>query len=115
MGRRKIYTVVRHVSPDELSGWIRRKEKEVRVLKRLYFIKHLYEGAGVEEAADKVGVVKAVGYEWLRRWNEGSYKGLIPKFGGGRPSALTDVQKDDLVLDLRKKDNWTLSDLSFRG
>jgi len=25
------------------------------------------------------------------------------------------VQKDDLVLDLRKKDNWTLSDLSFRG
>jgi transposase len=31
-------------------------------MKRLYFIKYLYEGDGVEEAADKVEVVKAVGY-----------------------------------------------------
>jgi putative transposase len=87
MGRRRIYQVVRHVSSDELSGWIRRKEKEMRVLKRLYFIKYLYEGAGVEEAADKVGIVKAVGYEWLRRWNKEGYEGLRPKFGGGRPPA----------------------------
>jgi|GEM_PF-1571368 len=43
MGRRRIYTVVKHVSPDELSGWTRRKEK-IRLLKRLYFIKHLYGG-----------------------------------------------------------------------
>jgi putative transposase len=111
MGRRKIYTVVRHVSPDELSGWIRRKEKEIRVLKRLYFIKHLYEGAGVEEAADKVGVVKAVTYEWLRRWNEGGYEGLIPRFGGGRPPALTKVQKEDLVSELRKRENWALAEV----
>jgi len=111
MGRRKIYTVVRHVSPNELSGWIKREEKERRVLKRLYFIKHLYEGAGVEEAADKVGVVKAVGYEWLRRWNEGGYEGLIPRFGGGRPPALTKVQKDDLVSELRKRENWTLAEV----
>ncbi len=111
MGRRRIYAVVRHASPDELSGWIKRKEKEIRVLKRLYFIKHLYEGVGVEEAANKVGVVKAVGYEWLRRWNEDGYDGLIPKFGGGRPPALTEAQKDDLVLELRKKDNWTLTEV----
>jgi putative transposase len=111
MGRRKIYTVVRHVSPDELSGWIRRKEKEIRVLKRLYFIKHLYEGAGVEEAADKVGVVKAVAYEWLRRWNDGGYEGLIPRFSGGRPPALTKVQKEDLVSELRKRENWALAEV----
>jgi putative transposase len=111
MGRRRIYQVVRHVSSDELSGWIRRKEKEIRVLKRLYFIKYLYEGEGVEAAADKVGVVKAVGYEWLRRWNEDGYEGLMPKFGGGRPPALTEVQKDDLLVELRKKDNWALADV----
>jgi putative transposase len=111
MGRRRIYQVVRHVSPDELSGWIRRKEKEMRVLKRLYFIKYLYEGAGVEEAADKVGVVKAVGYEWLRRWNKEGYKGLRPKFGGGRPPALTEGQKDDLIVELRKRDNWALAEV----
>lgn len=111
MGRRRIYQVVRHVSSDELSGWIRRKEKEMRVLKRLYFIKYLYEGAGVEEAADKVGIVKAVGYEWLRRWNKEGYEGLRPKFGGGRPPALTEGQKDDLIVELRKRDNWALAEV----
>lgn len=81
------------------------------MLKRLYFTKYLYEGDGVEVAADKVGVVKAVGYEWLRRWNEDSYQGLIPKFGGGMPSTLSDVQKDDLISELRKRNNWALAEV----
>ena len=102
---------MRHVSSDELSVWIKRKEKELRVLKRLYFIKYLYEGDGVEVAADKVGVVKAVGYEWLRRWNDEGYQGLIPKFGGGRPPTLSDVQKDDLISELRKRENWALAEV----
>ena len=47
----------------------------------------------VEEAADLVGVTKAIGYAWLKRWNSNGYEGLIPEFGGSRPSKLTKEQK----------------------
>ena len=43
------------------------KEKDTRVLKRLYFIRYLYRGMSVEEVADSVGVTKATGYAWLKR------------------------------------------------
>ena len=45
----------------------------------------------VEEAAELVGVTKATGYAWLKRWNSRGYEGIIPDFGGGRPSKLTRV------------------------
>lgn len=80
----------------------------VRVLKRLYFIKYLYDGDSVEKASGKVGVVKAIGYEWLRRWNKGGYEGLMPKFKGRRPSKLSGKQKRELSDLLKEKDAWTL-------
>ena len=57
MGRRRVYEVVKHMSAEELDKRIE-KEKDTRVLKRLYFIRYLYRGMSVEEAADLVG-----GYE----------------------------------------------------
>jgi|Deesub1362A_J573_1020465.scaffolds.fasta_scaffold17025_2 transposase len=39
----------------------------------------------VEEAADLVGITKATGYVWLKRWNSKGYRGLIPEFGGSTP------------------------------
>ena len=36
-----------------------------------------------------------------------SYEGLIPEFGGGRPSKLTKDQKEELREMLKKKDSWT--------
>jgi len=80
-------------------------------LNRLYFILYLYEGLGVEEASRKVGVVKAVGYEWLRRWNEGGYEGLVPRFGGGRPSKLSEEDLEGLCGLLRERDDWTLGEI----
>ena len=111
MSRKRVYKVERHMPLEELKAWIKGKEKEIRVLKRLYFIRYLYDGDSVENASKKIGVVKAVGYEWLRRWNKRGYEGLIPNFGGGRPSKLTESQKDDLVEMLKKKDNWTLPEV----
>ena len=66
MGRKRVYEVVKHMSAEELDKRIE-KEKDTRVLKRLYFIKYLYRGMSVEEAADLVGVTKATGYAWLKR------------------------------------------------
>jgi len=66
MGRKRVYEVVKHMSAGELDKRIK-KEKDTRVLKRLYFIRYLYRGMSVEESADLVGVTKATGYAWLKR------------------------------------------------
>jgi putative transposase len=92
---------------EELDKRIKTLEVKTRVLKRLYFIKHRYNGKSVEEACDLVGVKKPVGYIWQDRWNEEGYKGLIPRFAGGRPSKLSKEQKDRLLQLLEQKDNWT--------
>jgi putative transposase len=85
--------------------------------KRLYFIRYRYGGDGVGEASRKVGVTKRVGYIWQERWNEDGYDGLIPKYAGGRPSKLSEREKEQLREILEEKDCWTteeVRDLIFR-
>lgn len=107
MPRRNRYSIKKHISKEQLQKVIKQKEKEAILLKRLYFIRLLYDGLSVENASDKIGIVKATGYDWLKRWNKGKFKGLCPKFGGGRPSKLSDDQKKQLKERLMKKDTWT--------
>ncbi|MHC1584350.1 MAG: helix-turn-helix domain-containing protein, partial [Methanosarcinales archaeon] len=84
MGRKRVYEVAKCIPVEELEKRIKRLEKDARVLKRLYFIRYLCRGMNVEEAAELVGVTKATGYAWLKRWNSNGYEGIIPEFGGGR-------------------------------
>lgn len=94
------------LSKEELLKMIK-TEKDPKILRRLYFIKFRYEGDSIQEAANKIGITKRVGYIWQDRWNEGGYQGLIPRYAGGRPSKLTDQQKVELEQILRQKDCWT--------
>lgn len=111
MSRRPEIKVVQHLSSGELSKRIRGLEKDVRVLNRLHFIQYLYSGFSIEDACGKVGVVKAVGYEWVRRWNRDGPDGLYPRFGGGRPPKLSAEQKESLVYLLVQRDDWTLEEI----
>jgi putative transposase len=111
MVKTEMYSIVRLVSVEELNQRIKSLEKDVRVLKRLYFIRYRYEGDSVEEAACKVGVTKMMGYEWQGRWNKEGADGLIPRFGGGRPSKLTDEQKRTLKTYLSERDDWTTGEI----
>lgn len=106
MGRKRVYQVEKHISMEELDRKIRKLEKDTRVLKRLYFIRYLYRGMSVEESADLVGVTKATGYAWLKRWNSKGCEGLIPEFGGGRPAKLAEEQKEKLRKMLKER-TWT--------
>jgi len=81
MSENGVYEVVKHLLAEELDKRIKKLEKDARILKRLY----LYRGMSVEDAAELVGITKATGYSWLKRWNSRGYEGLIPEFGGGRP------------------------------
>jgi putative transposase len=88
--------VVLHLTHEQLLERIRR-EKDSRVLKRLFFIQFVMEGKSIADAAGRVGVTRMVGYLWLRRWNSDGVSGLVPRRGGGRPPKLTDGQKEELA------------------
>ncbi|CAD7769397.1 Homeodomain-like domain protein [Candidatus Methanoperedenaceae archaeon GB50] len=57
-----------------------------------------------------VGVTKATGYAWFKRWNSNGYEGLKPNYGGSRPSKLTEEQKEELREMLKEKE-WTTKEV----
>jgi len=97
--------------PDELDARIKELEKYARILKRLRFIRYRYQGFSVETSAHLVGITKSVGYTWQKRWNECGYEGLSPRHGGGRPTKLSEVQKEQLKVLLLQRDRWTTSEV----
>ncbi len=100
-----------HLSSQELLKRIKSLEKDTRVLQRLYFVKHRYEGASVAESAKLVGTSKPVAYQWQERWNKDGYDGLIPRFAGGCPSKLSDEQKEELKEILHQRDDWSTNEV----
>ena len=64
------------MSVEELDQKIRGLKQDVRVLKKLLFIKRLYQDESVEKSANLLGVNRASGYNWLRAWNKDGYDGL---------------------------------------
>jgi len=101
----------RHESFDELNKRIKTREKDAKILKRLYFIKYRYAGESVASAARRVGITKCVGYIWQKRWNEHGYAGLVPRYAGGRPSKLLGEQKEQLHALLEERDDWTTNEI----
>ncbi len=110
MAGKKIH-VERHLSVEELDQKIRDLKQDVKVLKKLLFIKNLYQDESVEKSADLMGVTKASGYNWLRAWNKGGYDGLQPKPKSGRHARLSDEDKKELKDMLREKDSWTTREI----
>jgi len=90
---------------EEIQLRIRSIEKDVRTLKRLYFIKYRYQGLSVAEASKNVGVTKIVGYYWQESWNGEGFSGLKPRFAGGSPSRLSEEQNIELRSILEKRDH----------
>lgn len=111
MVKTEMYPIKRLMSVEELDKRIKSLKKDVKVLKRLYFVKNRYSGDSVEVASRKVGITKMVGYEWQNRWNKEGYAGLIPRYAGGRPSKLTDKQKEELRAFLEERDDWTTNEV----
>lgn len=106
---RKRWVVVKHTPLEQLDHMIK-KEKNARVLSRLLFVRYLYNGDSVPVACGRVGVLKPVGYAWLERWNRWGYNGLLPNFGGGRPSKLG-MHKKELADLLKMRDDWRLEEI----
>ena len=111
MARPEEITIEKHMTVENLNRYTKSLETYVKILKRLYFVKYRYEGLSVQESAERVGTSKQIGYGWQSRWNSEGYKGLIPKFAGGRPSKLSDEQKEMLEITLNERDDWTTEEV----
>jgi putative transposase len=105
MARPEAISIVRHVSLEELNRVLKEAEKNAarasRVRQWLTFIRMRYLGYTVPEAAKAVGITAQTGYNIQERWNAGGPDAVKPKFGGGRPSRLTQEEKNELVELLR--------------
>jgi transposase len=97
--------VVRHLSEEDLDRLLAEVD-DPKVVLRLAFVKNLYEGDTIEEAARRVGKSKATGSRWLQRWNEGGLGQLTPNFGDGRPPKLGEDEQDELLELLRDGQPW---------
>ncbi len=106
MPRSEQVSIRRCMAIEDLDARIRELEKCVRVLRRLRFVRYRYLGFSVATSSHLVGVTKSVGYTWQRRWNAGGCKGLMPRHGGGRPTKLSQVQREKLVVLLRQRGPW---------
>ena len=111
MPRPEQIAIEKHMTREELQRRIRNLETDTKILQRLYFVKHRYDGMSVEESSQLVGVAKPVGYAWQERWNKDGYEGLIPRYAGGRPSKLSSQQKEKLLLLIKGKDTWTTDEV----
>ena len=110
MTRKRTRDVVKSVPENELSGMISRERSRARIVPMLIFIRMLYKGKSVPEAASELNVSKRSGYLWLERWNREGIEGLIPLHGGGFKSKLTDEQMNLLREDI-SKGSWTTDEV----
>ena len=54
-----------------------------------------------------MGFTKGIGYYWQDSWNKEGYKGLLHRYGVGRPSKLSDEEMLKVKTILKSKDFWT--------
>lgn len=91
--------VQRHLREEEVATAIDEAQKasDAHLVRRLCFIRNLYEDDSVSEAARRVGVTQPTGSRWIEAWNENGLSGLEPDFGGGRPPKLMPAERERLA------------------
>lgn len=95
VGKSKI-KIENHLTMDEINKLISDLKIDVKLYKRLLFLKSVIKGTPIVHAAEFVGVTRETGFRWIKQYNENGLEGLIPKFAGGRPAFLSDDQFEEL-------------------
>ena len=104
--------VVRHLTDEELDRLLSEAD-DPKVVRRLVFIKNLYKGDTLKQAADRVGKSEGTATRWARRWNEGGLGQLTPNFGDGRPPKLGEDEQEQLLKILRDGQPWKPQEIQY--
>jgi transposase len=99
-----------HLFVEKIDEMLRDAEDDAR-LRRIGFIKNLYQGDTVPEAAEREGRSPATGNRWADAWNEGGFDELMPSFGGGRPPKLDANDRRELLERLREDQPWNAGEI----
>lgn len=110
VGKKQI-ELVEHVSVNRLDEEIKKCDFYRKLWTRLIFIRMLTKSEDLIETADNIGISVPTAYTWLKRYNKDGLDGLVPNYGGGRPSFLTEEDKVNLtkILDEKIENNEALS------
>ncbi|KZX14858.1 helix-turn-helix domain-containing protein [Methanobrevibacter curvatus] len=85
--------VKKYIKKTCLNKLINKHQQESDILKKLFFVRFLYNGKTVDETVKLMGIALSTGHRWLDEWNEGGYENLYPKYkNGGRKAKLTEEQ-----------------------
>jgi len=104
-------TIIPHITQSDLLKKIKDYELGAKIHKRLTFINLRYSNMPLKDACKLVGISPGTGYTWQDRWNSEGYAGLIPKYAGGKPAKLSDIEKDQLYEILHTRNFWTTSEV----
>ncbi|UWG46741.1 Transposase [Halanaeroarchaeum sp. HSR-CO] len=91
--------VERRLDDPEIDAAIDAAQRsgDAYLVRRLCFVKNLYAGDTLTEAAGRVGISQPTASRWTAAWNEAGVTGLEPAFGGGRPPKLSTDQRERLA------------------
>lgn len=98
-GRRK--EIHEHLTEEDLDEMLRETD-DPEMVRRLGFVKNLYKGDTITEAADRQGMSQPTGVRWTERWNAGGIEGLKPDYDGGRPPKLDGDERAQLRTQLKE-------------
>ena len=81
------------------------------MVRRLGFVKNLYQGDRLGEAAVWEWKSQPTGARWAERWNDGGVGELAPGHGGGRPPKLTVEERQRVRDHLGADQPWTTEEV----
>lgn len=105
MGNNRRKEIKHHLTEDEIDELLKDADDE-HELRRIGFIKNLYQGDKIPDAADREGRSASTGDRWADAWNEGGIAELMPSFGGGRPPKIDEEEQEELLELLREGQPW---------
>lgn len=110
MGGDRRKDIVRHLTEEELETELR-DCNDAEMVRRLGFIRNLYQGDTIAEAASRVGKSQPTGGRWADRWNQGGIDGLEPDTSDGRPPKLDEDDQNHLRELLEADQPWTTQEV----
>ena len=76
MSRKRRKEIKRHLIEDELDKKLAEADDD-EIVRRLTFLKNVYQGDLIKKAANRVGRSESTGGRWTDRWNEGGLEGSL--------------------------------------
>jgi len=102
-------SVKNHLSGKELNELIKDYKNDCKMFKKLTFIRAVKNGEKISNACDFLQISEPTGHRWLDKYNEDGLNGLETKHHkAGRPSRLSDEEKEELDKIFENEDYLTL-------